>query len=151
MTIRKFLIKMSGMLQRFLWRERFVTFHQRQMWTREGNEVTINRAISEAIVRKMHIARESWLGYLRVEPTDSSQGCILHDNKNPSSSSCLHWQPTADDLLADDWILVSDPNPLHQPMQGFKKIRGITVEIPNSASCDTPPEAKANMSPKMSP
>ena len=65
----------------------------------------IHEAVAEAIKRKCYIARKAWgEGYrFRVEPTDTPDCCICHSQamRNPARG----WQPTAEDILADDWIL----------------------------------------------
>ena len=40
----------------------------------------------------------------KIEPTDSDEGCLIHSDY--SKAPCPRWQPTAEDLMADDWMLV---------------------------------------------
>lgn len=70
----------------------------------------ISDAVAAAIKSGQCIARRKWESpyRFRIEPTDTPDGCICHSKamKNP----CRGWQPTAEDLLADDWFLLSKYN-----------------------------------------
>ena len=57
------------------------------------------------------IMRESWkrlskepCGGVKIQPTNSPDGCIVRSDAEPFCRS--GWKPTADDLTADDWVLV---------------------------------------------
>lgn len=74
----------------------------------------IQRAVSAAITRGKWITRKctnlGW-AHTKLEPTDDSEGFIVHVRYPEcvgvrSRRSVPRWQPQADDLLADDWILV---------------------------------------------
>ena len=41
--------------------------------------------------------------YALVKPTNSYDACLLIVNTNGEKKSCRNWNPTADDLMADDW------------------------------------------------
>lgn len=58
------------------------------------------------------IKRESWVRYsttrsggIKIQPTNSPDGCIIESDVNEKRRP--GWQPTAADLIADDWIVVS--------------------------------------------
>ena len=71
----------------------------------------IHEAVKELTVKKPYITRKSWArwsrelhGGIKLQPTNSPDGCIIEsdvDKKNRRS-----WNPTAEDLAADDWIAV---------------------------------------------
>lgn len=73
----------------------------------------IHEAIRQRTKLKPCIAREVWnypttvrvAASAKILPTDSMDGCIIYSasDKNPRRG----WQPTAGDLAADDWIVVS--------------------------------------------
>lgn len=68
----------------------------------------IHEAIKATTIRKPYVTREAW-AFLTVTPetpvkllpTNSPDGCILISTMQ--KDSCRWWQPTAGDLLADDW------------------------------------------------
>lgn len=71
----------------------------------------IHEAIKSRTLQKPFITRKSWNrlspdcgGGIMLQPTNSPDGCIIEsdvDKKNRRS-----WKPTAEDLVADDWIAV---------------------------------------------
>lgn len=71
----------------------------------------INEAVKKALESKGFIYRETELkkfskNYAIVQPTNSYEACILIICKNSKAecgSRC--WNPTADDLMADDWTV----------------------------------------------
>lgn len=69
----------------------------------------IHEAVSEARRRDCAITRKSegsiW-DYFFIVPTNSVEGCIAYPkNPKPGVKGCPRWQPTAEDLTADDWVL----------------------------------------------
>lgn len=74
----------------------------------------IQSAVSAAITRGKWITRKCtnplWV-YTKLEPTNDSEGFVVHIRYpecvgERSRRRVPRWQPQADDLLADDWILV---------------------------------------------
>lgn len=71
----------------------------------------IHEAIRSTTVHAPCIARISWdrlsqapHGGIKLQPTDSPDGCIIiSDVKDGRRRG---WQPTAADLIADDWIVI---------------------------------------------
>ena len=74
----------------------------------------IRSAVSAAVTHGKWIARKCnnllW-AHTKLEPTNDSEGFVVH-TRYPECvgerSQCRvpRWQPQADDLLANDWILV---------------------------------------------
>lgn len=71
----------------------------------------INEAVKKALESKGFIYREAEIkkfsgNYALIQPTNSYDACILiicENGKAKSGSRC--WNPTADDLMADDWTI----------------------------------------------
>ncbi|WP_017470664.1 Thoeris anti-defense Tad2 family protein [Amphibacillus jilinensis] len=68
----------------------------------------IQQATTTALEENKFITRSSGPSYfteLKIKPTNSSSGCevFVKDDKK-SSAKC--WNPNAEDLMADDWIVV---------------------------------------------
>ncbi|WP_071428248.1 Thoeris anti-defense Tad2 family protein [Merdimmobilis hominis] len=73
----------------------------------------IHEAVASCGLEKPFITRKRWM-YLtpnpckgapvKIQPTNSPDGCIVESvtGKIPHR----RWTPTAEDLVADDWILV---------------------------------------------
>lgn len=72
----------------------------------------IHEAIAARSADKLYIARRSWhsigdLSYIprvRILPTNSPDCCVVISRDKRDSAT--GWQPTMDDLIADDWELV---------------------------------------------
>lgn len=66
----------------------------------------INEAVEKALKDKKPITRTSLKGFgFKIFPTDSSDCCyIIHKDEKKQPTRC--WNPTANDLLADDWEVV---------------------------------------------
>lgn len=48
---------------------------------------------------------EFWKERIEIEPTNSPDCCVLHGtDRNPRRG----WQPNAEDLTAEDWIVLQD-------------------------------------------
>lgn len=63
----------------------------------------IDIAIKATTEKRPFITRTAWAGQgIKIRPTDSPECCII------SSPYCARpsrgWQPTAEDLTAEDWI-----------------------------------------------
>ena len=78
---------------------------------RGGEGVFIHEALAAVSLeaRKPYIRRSSWrrlsnspmaLG-IRIQPTNSPDGCIVESDVETETRR--RWNPTADDLMADDW------------------------------------------------
>lgn len=46
--------------------------------------------------------------YATIKPTNSYDACILIANQGQKRKSCRHWNPTADDLMANDWKVAKE-------------------------------------------
>ena len=78
---------------------------------REGAwRVYIHEAIRSTSEKRPFITRKEWIPYdmdrstLRILPTDTPDCCIVisdYSSRGPSRG----WQPRAEDLAADDWIV----------------------------------------------
>ncbi len=67
--------------------------------------MNIQEAVKKAIKDGKHITRKAFKEKLYIEPTDTPDCCIIsapEPRKNPRRG----WQPQAEDLLADDWIVI---------------------------------------------
>ena len=71
----------------------------------------IHEAILTTSPENPCIKRESWIRYsvksgggIKIQPTDSPDGCIIESDVDEKRRR--GWQPTAADLMADDWIVV---------------------------------------------
>lgn len=72
--------------------------------------MNIQKATQKAIETGKEMYRESAKQkcsgiFATVKPTNSYDTCILIINKNGEKESCRNWNPTADDLIANDWKL----------------------------------------------
>lgn len=67
----------------------------------------INEAVEKSLKEKKAITRTSWLSDFgfKVFPTDSRDCCYLIQ-KDEKQQPARCWNPTANDLLADDWEVV---------------------------------------------
>lgn len=63
----------------------------------------IVKAVKEAVEQGRYISSHSF-PELKIKPTNSPSNCILMnaDGSNPSRHG---WQPSADDLMRNDWIV----------------------------------------------
>lgn len=67
----------------------------------------IHEAVEKALKEKKPITRTSLSGFgFKVFPTDSSDCCYLIP-EDEKQQPARRWNPTANDLLADDWELVT--------------------------------------------
>ena len=75
--------------------------------------MNIQEATKKAMERNCYIAREimeNGNAYLptAIKPTNSYARCIIYtfDRQGKEIHHCKNWEPTADDLIADDWVLI---------------------------------------------
>ena len=77
--------------------------------------MNIAEAVREAVETAKRITKESIEGELgksyhqtRIRPTNSYANCIVYtyDINGKEIHHCRNWNPSAEDLLADDWVLV---------------------------------------------
>lgn len=74
----------------------------------------INEAVKEAIKRDAVISRKSAQRkltnvYAVIKPTNTYDTCLLiMCRKGKEVESAGMWNPTADDLIADDWQVLKD-------------------------------------------
>lgn len=101
----------------------------------------IQSAVSAAITRGKWITRKctnlSW-AYTKLEPTNDSEGFVVHTRypacaRERNRRRIPRWQPQADDLLADDWILVSKEGP---EFEFAIKLQPDTAEVMNTDQPD---------------
>lgn len=66
----------------------------------------IHEAIPLAMAKGkfMRRATSDFWSATEFEPTDGVDGIIVHCKLNPAP--CPRWQPGAEDLMANDWVLV---------------------------------------------
>lgn len=73
----------------------------------------IHEAVREAMKRQCRIQRKEFIagnGWqdIRILPTDTSDCCIPSLWEHGNEVSCGRcWNPSADDLIADDWELAN--------------------------------------------
>ncbi|MBF0781153.1 MULTISPECIES: hypothetical protein [unclassified Granulicatella] len=62
----------------------------------------ISKAIKEAKIKNVGIRRSSWLKDYIVIPTNSEVCCIIGPTRDKKLLA-PRWNPTSDELTADDW------------------------------------------------
>lgn len=67
----------------------------------------IHEAVSAALAQGCAIRRSSGIwNHVLVIPTNTMECClVVMRGKDQSERKCPRWNPTADDLLAEDWLL----------------------------------------------
>ena len=69
--------------------------------------MNIYKAVKKARKRKRFITRKKYirtmLANVKIKPTNSTECCIVFKNNKSSTS---RWNPSAEDLVAKDWIIV---------------------------------------------
>ncbi|MDY2812976.1 MAG: MW1434 family type I TA system toxin [Dorea sp.] len=77
--------------------------------------MNIQKAVKKAIKKNCYIARKSIDNEMsfhrtRIKPTNSYGACVLYtfDQKGKEINRCKNWNPTAEDLLADDWKIFKE-------------------------------------------
>lgn len=70
--------------------------------------MNIQDATKKALEENKYIRRESANHSMtRIKPTNSYDCCLVVVNgKNRQQGRC--WNPTADDLMADDWVIAKE-------------------------------------------
>ena len=69
----------------------------------------IHEALQQLTIEKPYIRRQSWARWSNefpgrgvcIQPTNSPDGCIVESDVDKGDRR--RWNPTADDLIADDW------------------------------------------------
>jgi len=66
----------------------------------------IHEAVNRAMETNNYITREALKKYVRlwIKPSNSAFGCIVGGN-GKTAATC--WSPTAEDLTATDWLVVT--------------------------------------------
>ena len=67
--------------------------------------MVISEAVKKAIVMNGFITVPEFNGVAKIKPTNEKGNCILM-NWDGGRPSKYGWQPTANDLMRDDWIIV---------------------------------------------
>ncbi len=72
--------------------------------------MNIQEAVEKAISSKAYIARQKYddakaFHKTRIKPTNSYDTCLVYtfDQKGREVHHCKNWNPTAEDLMANDW------------------------------------------------
>lgn len=73
----------------------------------------IREAVEKAIRENNGIYRTSVKNedsdvYATIKPTNTYEACLLIVNRNGEKKSCRNWNPTADDLMANDWEVTTE-------------------------------------------
>lgn len=64
----------------------------------------INEAVRKALSQKKYIARKLMADIgIKIQPTNSLDCCVI---SKTDKSPAPRWQPSAEDLVADDWSVV---------------------------------------------
>ncbi len=65
----------------------------------------IHEAVKEAMEKNCYMKREKtwWSDIIKLMPTNTSDCVVIHQQSKPQ---CRGWEPNAEDLAADDWVLV---------------------------------------------
>ena len=71
--------------------------------------MNIQEAVKESLKIKKMFTRKSLENYIGFIPTnDPYMLVMLVDMQNKSRLPCRGWQPTADDLIRDDWYVTDN-------------------------------------------
>lgn len=66
----------------------------------------IHEAVKQALDKGAYITLPEFVGGAKIKPTDGKGNCILM-NADGSNPSKYGWQPSAKQLIRDDWIIVN--------------------------------------------
>ena len=66
----------------------------------------IHEAVRKAMAIDGYIVRHEWKHLIRLRPTNEADGIVLISPNNQSPRP--RWQPRAEDLTADDWIVTTE-------------------------------------------
>lgn len=98
--------------------------------------MNIQEAVAEAVKEEKYIERKKFVNEsayyrLKIKPTNSSATCIAYsfNREGEEVHHCKNWNPTADDLMANDWKL-SDK----------QQIKGVRIEVHSSDSSNSTKE-----------
>ena len=69
----------------------------------------IHEAVRQAMAVNGYIVRRDWQHLIRLRPTNEVDGIVLISPHNQSPRP--RWQPRAEDLIADDWIVTTEEVP----------------------------------------
>jgi hypothetical protein len=71
----------------------------------EVREMNIQEAVKKSMEKSKYITLPEFKGGAKIKPTNGCGNCIVMnaDGSNPSKSG---WQPSADELMRDDWLIV---------------------------------------------
>lgn len=89
----------------------------------------ISEAVKKALEEKKPITRASYLEELgfKIFPTNSNDCCyVATRNGKPDQTRC--WNPTAADLMADDWKLVNEET-TQKERRSEKQMHSVKVRI----------------------
>ena len=86
--------------------------------------MNIQEATKISLEKEKFITRESFSGHVKIQPTNGIGGCILSTTDN-SAKPRGGWQPSAEDLTADDWKVIEGDYGKYKTA----KIKGITIEL----------------------
>ncbi len=76
-----------------------------------GKEIDFDSLTAEdrGLMYRMSTRQANETRYGAIKPTNTYDACILVVmDKGIQTKSCRAWNPTADDLLADDWEVVKE-------------------------------------------
>lgn len=65
----------------------------------------IHEAAALAYELNLSMCRKKDSRHIRIKPTNTPDCCILSIK---GGSDCSRWQPYADDLIADDWMVTTE-------------------------------------------
>lgn len=68
--------------------------------------MNIQKATIAAVAIDGYLFRDAWRRHIRLEPSDSDEGFLMHSKY--SKAPRPRWQPKAEDLMADDWVVSDD-------------------------------------------
>lgn len=71
----------------------------------EARKINIQEAVKQALEERKYITLPEFEGGAKIKPTNGRGNCIVMsaDGSNPSKYG---WQPSADELMRDDWLIV---------------------------------------------
>ena len=91
---------------------------------RGGVRVNIQEATKVALEEGKFITRVCFKNHAKIQPTNGIGGCILSTTDN-SAQPRGGWQPSAEDLTADDWKVIDGDYGKYKTA----KIKGINIEL----------------------
>ena len=68
-------------------------------------KINIQEAVKQAVEERKYITLPEFEGGAKIKPTNGRGNCIVM-NADGSSPSKSGWQPSADELMRDDWLIV---------------------------------------------